>query len=494
MKTATDKLFRLIKSMSPAEKRYYKRHYGSSANTLTDLFDVINAQRVYQEEAVKEAFSGKVATNLKVYKFQLEQQLLQSLVSYRYFSNVGSKIRQGLEQVEILAERNLIDMALKQLEKTKQLCLSYEEFPYLLDVASKEFQLHFIRLEGFTQKSHPTFDDHQHYLDILQDLNKLTVLINEIADFVPRSQGLSSKERKSLEKYLEHPLLQQVHEKAPIRTAFGIAQAKGNVHTALGQHQQALGHFEKAVALFQTDKNLKEHYAYYYLLALRYSIHSAIKAGDHRIAKKRIEEANQYIAKQKQYVSQLLYIVRAELELSVLTGGSYLKQHQLERRISRLNRHLPAHQEGLIEENYVLLAYNLILLKKYPDALDYVQMLATGDKVSFSRVREVTAFLEMVIHLEQDDKKALKEVLRNHLAHGTENDYYEESAIYQAILDLFEGLAFAKKTPSELAGTVLKAIEKNPEDRVARQLKDYHLVAWLQSQAESKPVTSILSV
>ena len=480
--------------MSPAEKRYYKRHYGSSANTLTDLFDVINAQRVYQEEAVKEAFSGKVATNLKVYKFQLEQQLLQSLVSYRYFSNVGSKIRQGLEQVEILAERNLIDMALKQLEKTKQLCLSYEEFPYLLDIAAKEFQLHFIRLEGFTQKSHPTFEDHQHYLDILQDLNKLTVLINEISDFVPRSDGLSGEERTTLKKYLKHPLLVKIHEEAPLRTTFGIAQAKGNVHTALGEHEQALSYFEKAVELFQADKNLREHYAYYYLLALRSSMHSAIRAGNYGVAKKRIEEANQYIAKQKQYVSQLLYIIRAELELSVLTGGSYLKQHQLERRISRLNRHLPAHQEGLIEENYVLLAYNLVLLKKYPEALDYVQMLATGDKDSFSRVQEVTAFLDMIIHFEQDDKKAQKEVLRTHLVRGTQNDYYDESPVYQAILDLFEGWAFAKKTPSELAGTVLKAIEKNPEDRVAQQVKGYHLVAWLQSQAESKPVTSILSV
>jgi len=494
VKTATDKLFRLIKSMSPAEKRYYKRHYGSSANTLTDLFDVINAQRVYQEEAVKEAFSGKVATNLKVYKFQLEQQLLQSLVSYRYFSNVGSKIRQGLEQVEILAERNLIDMALKQLEKTKQLCLSYEEFPYLLDIAAKEFQLHFIRLEGFTQKSHPTFDDHQMYLEVLEDLNKLTVLINEIADFVPRSHALNGEERKTLKKYLEHPLLSAVNEKAPLRTSFGIAQAKGNIHTALGQNQKALEYFDQAVELFQSDKNLKEHYAYYYLLALRHSIHAAIKAGDYSVAKKRIEEANQYIAKQKQYVSQLLYIVRAELELSVLTGGSYLKQHQLERRISRLNRHLPTHQEGLIEENYVLLAYNLVLLKKYDDALNYVQILSTGDKVSFSRVQEVTAFLEMIIHFEQEDKKAQKEVLRNHLVRGTQNDYYEDSPVYQAILNLFEGWAFAKKSPSELAGIVLKAIEKHPDDRVAKQLQSYHLVAWLKSQAESKPVTSILSV
>ena len=182
------------------------------------------------------------------------------------------------------------------------------------------------------------------------------------------------------------------------------------------------------------------------------------------------------------------------MELSVLTGGSYLKQHQLERRISRLNRHLPTHQEGLIEENYVLLAYNLVLLKKYADALNYVQVLATGDKVSFSRVQEITAFLEMIIHFEQDDTKAQKEVLRNHLVRGIQNDYYDESPVYQAILDMFEGLAFAKKTPSELAERVLNAIAEYPEDRVAQQINSYHLVAWLQSQAESKPVTSILSV
>jgi hypothetical protein len=142
----------------------------------------------------------------------------------------------------------------------------------------------------------------------------------------------------------------------------------------------------------------------------------------------------------------------------------------------------------------VLLAYNLVLLKKYPEALDFVQILATGDKVSFSRVQEVAAFLEMIIYFEQDDEKAQKEVLRNHLVRGTQNDYYGESPVYQAILDMFEGLAFAKKTPNELAGQVLDAIDEHPEDRVAQQVNNYHLVAWLQSQAESKPVTSILSV
>ena len=72
MKTPKDNIFRLISAMTAAEKRYFKRHYSSDKNLLTELFDFINGMTSYREEAIKEHFSdSKLAKNLKVYKVQL---------------------------------------------------------------------------------------------------------------------------------------------------------------------------------------------------------------------------------------------------------------------------------------------------------------------------------------------------------------------------------------------------------------------------------------
>ncbi|NRB64620.1 MAG: hypothetical protein HRU40_16590 [Saprospiraceae bacterium] len=479
--------------MSPAEKRYYKRHYGSSANTLTDLFDVINGQRTYQEEAVKEAFAGKVATNLKVYKFQFEQQLLQSLVSYRYFSSVGSKIRQGLEQVEILVERNLADMALKQLEKTKQLCLEYEEFPYLLDVASKEFQLKYIRLNGYTTSSQHTFEEHKGYLEVLDMLNNLTTLVNHISDLSIKSYALRGADREELKKFLEHPLLQQPVAAAPKRTSFSIAHARGSIYSALGNYKKAFVQYEFAVDLFNKDKNLADHFAFYYLFAIRRTIQIAILAGQVAKAKLRIEEANQFIAKRKQYVTHLLHIIRSELELSILTGGTYLKQNQLERKISKLIRHLTPGKEGLIAVVYVLLVYNLVIIKNYSGALDYLLILEETDPISYSSVQEVASILTMIVYYEHSDKKASERVINRYIKKGVKNPYYDSSPVYAGFLSFFGKLVGTQDVPEDLAKDLLAHINEYPDDRVTKQLKDYYLIAWLKGQAGSVPVSRILS-
>ena len=81
MKKPSDNIFRLVQSMTPAEKRYFKRHYASDQNVTTDLFDFINTLSSYDEEAVKRHFGTKVAKNLKVYKIQLNDLVLKSLVS-----------------------------------------------------------------------------------------------------------------------------------------------------------------------------------------------------------------------------------------------------------------------------------------------------------------------------------------------------------------------------------------------------------------------------
>lgn len=57
MKTSSDKLFTLIKSLAKNEKRYFKRssqlHKLKEGNQYLLLFDAIEQQEVYDEEKIK---------------------------------------------------------------------------------------------------------------------------------------------------------------------------------------------------------------------------------------------------------------------------------------------------------------------------------------------------------------------------------------------------------------------------------------------------------
>lgn len=82
MKKPKDYLHRLISSMKPSEKRYFKLHFGQSEGVLTELFDIINSLPEYDEELVKKRLSNKAGKNLKVYKIQLSDLLLKSLTLF----------------------------------------------------------------------------------------------------------------------------------------------------------------------------------------------------------------------------------------------------------------------------------------------------------------------------------------------------------------------------------------------------------------------------
>ena len=109
MKTPSAQLFHLIKKMSAAEKRFLKIHFSSVKSHLTELFDFVNAQDIYDEKVVKAHFSDSlISKNLKVYKVQLTELILRSQVAYHAKRTVRSQIRILLEEVDILISQFLV--------------------------------------------------------------------------------------------------------------------------------------------------------------------------------------------------------------------------------------------------------------------------------------------------------------------------------------------------------------------------------------------------
>lgn len=161
MKTPNNKLYQLVQAMTAAEKRYFKRHYASDKNQTTLLFDFINSMDSYDEEIVKSNFKDStISKNLKVYKVQLFKLILKSLTSHRHSKNVKSKIRNGLEAVDILVEKKLYEAAFDRLKQLKVFCQKYEAYTYLLEISEEEHLL--------AQKSQRI----KHQISMLEDHNQ----------------------------------------------------------------------------------------------------------------------------------------------------------------------------------------------------------------------------------------------------------------------------------------------------------------------------------
>lgn len=117
----SDDLFQLIKSLTKAEKRYFKLLSGTTGGekNYLRLFDAIDRQTTYDEEAIREQFGNERFTRqLHVAKNYLYDQIMRTLRSYHDEGTPAITAKTMLHNVEILREKGLFKQAGKVLKKT----------------------------------------------------------------------------------------------------------------------------------------------------------------------------------------------------------------------------------------------------------------------------------------------------------------------------------------------------------------------------------------
>ncbi len=138
------KLFKLVKSLSTAEKRYFKvvaNKKGDASNKYILLFDAIDAQeefddlalmrKVYKDEEIK----SRKYSELKGYLFDV---ILKTLQSYDERSSVFNRIANLMSNVDVLFKRGHMQLCREELRKAKKLALQYEEFTTLYEILKWE--------------------------------------------------------------------------------------------------------------------------------------------------------------------------------------------------------------------------------------------------------------------------------------------------------------------------------------------------------------------
>ncbi|OJJ20501.1 hypothetical protein BKI52_18770 [marine bacterium AO1-C] len=134
-------LFLLIKSLSKAEKRYFKlfvanqKGSGAKNNNYLRLFDAIDQQEAYDEQAIKQKFAGQTfIKQLHVTKNYLNQLILKSLRNFHTKLSKEAELRDLLRDVEILFHKELYDQCRNTLDKAYQLATTYERLPALIEI------------------------------------------------------------------------------------------------------------------------------------------------------------------------------------------------------------------------------------------------------------------------------------------------------------------------------------------------------------------------
>ena len=152
-KTPSDKLYRLIRSLTPAEKRYFRLNVHGRADRdskYVQLFDAIEAavefndaefcSKIYKNQPIE----SRKYSELKAYLYEL---LLKSLQSFDEQHSVEYRLNHLMQSVGVLFKRGHYDACEDLLHKAAKIARQYEFFTQLLEIIRWEKHLAYTRMD-----------------------------------------------------------------------------------------------------------------------------------------------------------------------------------------------------------------------------------------------------------------------------------------------------------------------------------------------------------
>ena len=220
MKKISPDLYNLIKSLTKAEKSYFKKYsrvYTSGETAYLKLFDAIEKQvkrgKGYDEEALKKSFEDeKFINQLSVAKNFLHSLILKNLAQFSLDETDNSKLHEMIEGIEVLFLKALFDQSEKLTKKAKKLAYSSENYLKLYELLQWD-KNHL--LEGASgnlfEKMTEIYEEEIKALEILRESSKIRSIYGKTAAILFKvGYARDSEGIRRFDKLLQEPIMQDV--------------------------------------------------------------------------------------------------------------------------------------------------------------------------------------------------------------------------------------------------------------------------------------------
>lgn len=256
-----DHVHRLIRSMSPAEKRYYKLHaarHGAEQGLAHRLFDAIAAMDHYDEAALIEQHQGEPFTrHFAITKRRLYEAILHSLEAYHAESSVDARIHRLLHQVELLHRRALYADARKVLTSARRLADRHERLP--ARAAVREWERRLLECRNYAGADAARIaalaDEDAALRQAKAEVDRLWAIKSSLFLRIYRQGAAREPEAAALmHELLSDPLLQECAALTTARARFLHHHIRAAAAFALGMNHACRAELKANAALLEQDR------------------------------------------------------------------------------------------------------------------------------------------------------------------------------------------------------------------------------------------------
>lgn len=505
---ASDHLFVLIKSLSKPEKRYFKlfssRHISAAKNSYQSLFDAIDKQDEYDEEALLKKFKNKALTNrFSVTKNRLYNSIMRSLDAYHSNSSVDAELRRLLHSAEILYKKSLYEQSNKMLKSAKRLAYHHEKNTILIEVLNWEKML--LEKDNYEDVS---ADDIDKILKEDQRIAKLIAVYNEFWNvkshlfnvLFRKGKARSEAELTKFKTLIDHTLLNRDDSELFSQTRYLYYHIYSAFYFGTGDYQRCYEYLKKNIALIEKNYPLFQEEPNTYVSVLTNAIYVGTQL-------KKFDEAFDYLQKLRTVPEQLVINSNENLDIRLFNSAYsieltlYAQTGQFEKGLSivcDVEKGLKKYGSKLSSVRKASFYFSIAILYfgagKHAQALKWINELM--NEVNIDQSEDIHCFaqlLNLIIHLELGNKDLIPYTLKSTSRYlETRNRVYKfETAMLRFIGDALraDNEEEVQETYQRLAD-VLKPLQNDPFESTA--LEHFDFISWAESKIQQRPFVDIV--
>lgn len=500
MKTPSDDLFNLIKSLTKTEKRYFRLYSTGGAFVKAEiylkLFDAIDQQKEYNEARLKQA-KGLYISNIEKAKRYLSKLILKALNSYYSESIFDSVFKEQFKDLYVLFQKGLYNQCLKAFEKLKKQVILYERYTELIELYHFERNLADIwkvDIEDLSRKA-------KEASEILLAENELWYLCQKGYKIVhSKQQAADERDIGKINDILSSPLLKQEKGKLSFIAKINFNKAYVYCYTALRDLNKVYDYLEMQNNLFKQYPHQAKQYPNQYIGAINNIIVASHWTG-------RAKEFNRYLKEFEKAEIRYRKTGAVFLAVQIFSNVVYheLSKLYMEGEFYRIRKVMPYVEDGLRRYSGLLdiSARQLIYLNvtisffgahDYTNALIWLNKVLALQKSDEGLYYQVYArLINVLVHYEMGNTdlfdSAIRSALRFAKNRGMLNDY--ESCI----LDCMSKISTLENKTERIDAFKMFKQKLMKIDEDTDQKKPYSgfdFISWIDSKIEDRPFAEVV--
>lgn len=495
-KTPSEKLYRLIRSLTPAEKRYFRlfvRGKPERDSKYLLLFDLMANMDVFDDELCcnkiykNQPVESRKYSELKAYLYDF---VLKSLQSYDEQSSVEYKLNHLLQSVSVLFKRGFYDDCRELLHKAAKIASHYECFTHLLEIVRWEKHLAYTRMD--VDFLHKQFDQLQfaetRALDQLRNFAAYRKLFFQVYITLKREALHRSEDRMTqLQNLVKHELLQDPENALSYKARVLFYRTFNIYHYAALEPDAFYDSGKKLIALLESQPHFLRENLADYIAALNNFILSCGLLGRYdevRLALEKLRDLSPITEDDRRKIHRQYYTNK--FVLCIFTGAFEEARHEMERCQKEAEQFDPHDYETA--SFYFQYCYICFGCNDFSGALDHLNhWLNQPRTVEREDLQSLARILSLILHFEMGNSVLLESLLRSATRFlQKKNRLYDlERRFFQLMSELLRAAStqeqqFAfKKMKTDLAH-----FSALPDARVL--LQTFDLEAWLDAKIKGQ--------